>query len=133
MTTWYPASFWKLSAGYTWLQMDLRIDADSGDTGAEMQAGYSPVHQFQLRSYLDLSHGWSFDGALYYVDELSDLNVPAYTRMDLRIGWQPNADWEFSLSLENLLDDRHPEFAELTDIVPSEIPRQIYGQIIWRH
>jgi iron complex outermembrane receptor protein len=132
-TTWHPMTNWKLTAGYTWLQMDLRADDDSGDTSAEMQAGYSPVHQIQLRSCLDLSHGWSFDSALYYVDELKDLNVPAYTRLDLRIGWQPNADWEFSVSLENLLDDRHPEFAELTDIVPSQIPRQIYAQVTWRH
>jgi iron complex outermembrane receptor protein len=131
--TWHPLSYWKLTAGYTWLQMNLRKADDSGDTTAEKQSGYSPVHQIQLRSCLDLSHGWSFDSALYYVDELRDLNVPAYTRVDLRIGWQPKPDWEFSLSLENLLDDRHPEFAELTDIVPSEIPRQIYAQVTWRH
>lgn len=133
VTTWYPKTFWKLAAGYAWQQMDLSVDADSGDTDAEIQNGIVPAHQIQLRSFLDLPHGWSFDSAIYYVDELSDFAVSAYTRLDLRIGWQPNAAWEFSLSMQNLLDDRHPEFAERTDIVPSEIPRQIYGQIIWRY
>jgi iron complex outermembrane recepter protein len=133
VATWQPLNFWKLTAGYTWLQMDLHAEADSGDTSAEEQSGISPVHQIQLRSNLDLPRGWSFDSALYYVDELSALDVPAYTRLDLRIGWQPDPVWEFSLSLQNLLDDRHPEFAERTDAVPSEIPRQIYAQITWRH
>jgi iron complex outermembrane receptor protein len=126
-------TFWKLSAGYTWMQMDLRTDADSLDTSAENEAGYSPLNQIQLRSYLDLPYGWSLDTELYYVDELSKMDIPAYTRLDIRLGWQPNPNWELSLSGENLLDASHPEFGERFDIISSEIPRQVYGQITWRY
>jgi len=133
VASWQPLDFWKLTAGYAWMQMLLRIDAGSQDSMAEDQAGFSPMNQIQLRSALDLSHGWSFDTELYYVDELEAMNVPAYTRVDLRVGWQPSAQWEFSLNIENLLDDRHAEFGDRTDIVASQIPRQIYGQITWRY
>jgi iron complex outermembrane recepter protein len=131
--TWQPLAFWKISAGYGWLRVNLRTDDDSGDTVAENEAGFSPIHQAQLRSYLDLSRGWSFDSELYYVDELPDMGVPAYTRLDLRLGWQSNANWEFSFSVENSLDDQHLEFGPRTDIVPSEIPRQFFAQVIWRY
>jgi iron complex outermembrane recepter protein len=131
-TTWHPFPFWKLTAGYTWMQMLLDTDADSLDSGAEQGAGYSPVNQVQLRSSLDLAHGWSFDTELYYVDELEQMDIPAYTRLDLHLGWQPDDRWEFSLNAENLLDDQHEEFGERTDVIPSQIPRQVYGQVTLR-
>ncbi len=130
--SWHPLTHWKLTAAYTWMQVLLRIDDDSLDRGAEKEAGYTPMNQFQLRSALDLSRGWSFDTELYYVTELEKMDVPAYTRLDLRLGWQPNARWEISINGENLLDDQHGEFGERTDIIPSDIPRQIYGQVTLR-
>ena len=133
VTVWQPLTFWKLSAGYTWLQMDLRTDADSTNPEAVAEAGYSPASQIQLRSYLDLPRGWSLDTELYYVSELSDMQIPAYTRLDMRLGWQPHPNLELSLNLENLLDDRHPEFGERFDIIPSQVPRQVFGQLIWRY
>ncbi len=131
--SWQPRTNWKLSAGYTWMQMLLNTDPGSLDSGAEKEAGYTPMSQIQLRSVLDLSHGWSFDTELYHVGELEEMDVPAYTRLDLRLGWQPNANWEFSINAENLLDEQHGEFGERTDIIPSEIPRQIYGQVTLRY
>jgi iron complex outermembrane receptor protein len=113
--------------------MDLRTDSDSLDTAADDAEGDSPANQIQLCSNLDLPKGWSLDAELYYVDKLSKMDIPAYTRLDLRVGWQPTANWELSLNAENLLDDRHPEFGESYDFRPSQIPRQIYGQIILRY
>jgi iron complex outermembrane receptor protein len=133
LAVWRPLTFWKLTAGYTYLQMDLRTDSDSLDTAADDAEGDSPANQIQLCSNLDLPKGWSLDAELYYVDKLSKMDIPAYTRLDLRVGWQPTANWELSLNAENLLDDRHPEFGESYDFQPSQIPRQIYGQIILRY
>ncbi len=133
VTTWQPLPFWKLTAGYTRLQMDLRTDADSTNPTAVVEAGYSPVNQIQLKSYLDLPNGWSLDTELYYVDELSEMQVPAFTRLDIRLGWQVNANLEASLTFENLLDDQHPEFGDRFNIISSQVPRQIFGQLIWRY
>ena len=132
VTVWHPLSFWKLTTGYSWLYMHLQTDPDSSAPFPEEEAGFSPVNQIQLRSALDLTHGWSLDTELYYVDELSDLDIPAYTRLDIRLGWQLRTDLELSLNVENLLDDRHLEYGQRNDIIPAQIPRLIYGQMTWR-
>ncbi|HUG76083.1 MAG TPA: TonB-dependent receptor [Burkholderiales bacterium] len=36
--------------------------------------------------------------------------MPAYTALDLRLGWTPRPDLEVSLGLENLLDPGHVEW-----------------------
>lgn len=132
VTVWRPLHFWKLTAGYSWLQMHLRTVPDSVDTIAEKESGNSPVNQIQLRSALDLTRGWSLDTELYFMDELEGLNIPVYTRLDLRLGWQPRADLELSINVENLLDNSHIGYGQRYESVPAQIPRLIYGQIIWR-
>lgn len=125
LTTWKPVDFWKLSFGYAWLDIDLDADGNPGEEEAE----YSPEHQIQVRSYLDLPNALSLDTELYFVDDLPGLDLPSYTRMDLRLGWDPAERWSFSLNIENLLDDRHPEFPARSGIGASEVPRTIYGQV----
>ena len=41
--------------------------------------------------------------------------VPAYTGLDVRIGWQPHKQLELSVGGLNLLDRRHPEFGTAAD------------------
>ncbi len=98
---------------------------------ASQYEGNDPTHQFVLRSQWEFAKNLDLDLALYYVDDLPALNVPNYTRLDLRLGWRPRKDLEFSLVGQNLLDDRHLEFASF-DLVGSEIPRSVYGKVVWR-
>jgi iron complex outermembrane recepter protein len=129
LVTWQTLPNWKLSAGYAWLEMDLESDVES----SEAEAGFSPRHQFQLRSYLDLPWHLQLDGELYTVDELPELDVPGYARVDLRLGWQPLAAWSLSLNIENLFDDQHKEFAtSRSGVRGTEIPRIVYGQVEYR-
>ena len=124
---------WKVSASYTWLEMQLHRDSSSRDNRAEEAEGASPEHQFQVRSYLDLPWNLQFDTAAYYVGPLPALRVPSYTRVDARIGWTPQRVWSVSVGLQNLLDGRHPEFfAPNGGFVRSEVRRSIYGKVTWR-
>lgn len=124
-------SFWKFTAGYTWLVVGPYPLDDPWE--APFRAGDSPRNQFQLHSYLSLPRNFEFDTSLYYVSPLSAQFVPAYTRLDTRLGWRPSQRLEFSLGLQNLLQPRHVEF-----ISPSEwgqhaqVPRSAYGKIAWR-
>jgi iron complex outermembrane receptor protein len=94
----YTASpSWRLTFGYS--DLDLRFTA----------ADASPDHQYQLRSFLDLSRRTQLDATLYHVDRVRSTNVPAYQRLDLRFGWKPAADTDVSLVCQNLGDDRHVE------------------------
>lgn len=130
--TWQPWSHWYLSAGYAWLNIDALDDPARNLVFSEHRLENSdPAHQFLLRSQWEFARNLQLDLALYYVDDLPALDIPSYTRLDLRLGWRPRKDLEFSLVGQNLLDGRHVEFTTF-DVVGSEIPRSIYGKIIWR-
>lgn len=129
---WRPSDKWQVRTAYTRLKMDIRRDADSADSSIENEAGRSPQNQFQLQ----LSHfpaaSVDLSAALYYVDSLPSLGVPAYTRFDARIGWRVRRGLELSLSGRNLFDPGHPEFVNPSGPRSSEEPRSIFGAATWR-
>jgi iron complex outermembrane receptor protein len=127
---WTPIGGWRWSAGYTGLALRLRHPPTGMDTS--MLEGDSPAHQVNLRSYLDLSRTLQWDSALYYVSALSKLHVPAHTRLDTRLGWRATSELEVSVSLQNLLDNRHPEFVPEGTSRMTEIGRSVYGKVTWR-
>ena len=92
----------------------------------------SPSRQVHLRSYLDLSRTLQIDAAVYYAGSLAALGIPGYTRLDTRLGWRPTRDVEFSLGLQNLLNDRHAEFLSEVLVRKTEIGRSAYGKVAWR-
>jgi len=53
-------------------------------------------------------------------------NVPAYTRVDLRLGWRPTDRLEFSLMGQNLFDPRHQEAGPAFFRAPTEVPRSVF-------
>ncbi|MDD5035853.1 MAG: TonB-dependent receptor [Methylococcaceae bacterium] len=122
---------WRLSGSYTLLQMHFRIDPASTDTASLARSGDSPQQQWQFHSYFDLPHHLNLDAALYYVDRLSNQQTLAYTRIDLRLGWQPVKDLELSLAGRNLLDGSHREFGSNLVQVGSEVPRSLYAKLSW--
>jgi iron complex outermembrane receptor protein len=129
--SWNVTSGWKLSTGYTFFQARWHREASSQDTTAEKKAGNSPKHQWHVASYLRLPGNWEFDSALYYVDHLVNQGVPSYVRLDARFGWHPREAFDVSMGLQNLLDDRHPEFGA-SDITATQVKRSLYGKITWR-
>lgn len=128
-----PYDSWRLSLGYTWLDLDLRLAASSHD-GSGRNKTPDPTHQLQAHSYLDLPFHLQWDVGTYFVGAIVVQQIPAYTRLDTRLGWRP-ADWiEFSVSGQNLLQARHPEFFSVLEGASQmlEIPRSVFGEIVWR-
>ena len=128
-----PVDWWRLSAAYTFLNLEIHRRRSSNDVAAEADEGKSPHHQVMLRSSLDLPGHVQFDLTGRYVDELPGLGVPSYFSLDARIAWAPTKHWEISVVGQNLLDDRHPEFAP--SIIPSprtEVQRGVYGKVTFR-
>ena len=122
-----------LKLGYSWHQLDLELEDSSSDTRSLATEDYSPSHQLTLQALWNISKNLELDTSIYYVDRLKNQDVPAYTRMDIRLGWQPSEDIETSLVVQNLLDERHPEFTFEEGIRPTEVERSIYGQVTWRY
>jgi len=135
---WKVTDSWRLQPGYTWLTVDTRTKSGGIDTALGLKnEGSSPQNQYSIRSQLSLPHHIEFDTTVYYVDNLKDTaltkstsaHVANYTRVDLRLGWRPIKALELSVTGQNLLDDRHPEFVA-DDLVASQIPRSVYGKAV---
>ncbi len=133
-TQWNVRDWWQLKSGVTWFSFDFDLDSGSTDTLLTGSESDNPDIQFQLFSRIDLPHDVEFDTALYYVDDLENLNVPDYTRLDLRLGWHPTDSIELSLVGQNLLDPEHPEFGTtvLAAGVATQVQRSVYGKVTWR-
>lgn len=132
-TNWNVTDSWKLTTGYTYLQMQLHLDKTSNDKGRDVSIeGENPHNQGHLHSYLDLPYNLEFDTSLYYVDHLSNGDIPSYLRLDARLGWQPTESLDVSFGVMNLLDDDHLEFRGVEGIITTEVERSIFGKITWR-
>ena len=87
-----------------------------------------------VRSMLDLPYDLEFDSALRFVDSLGGQTVPSYWELDLRLGWTPIPNLEFSVVGQNLLHDNHLEFvpADFVVLQPVDIERGVYGRVTYR-
>jgi iron complex outermembrane receptor protein len=125
---------WTLSPGYAFLEMHLHTKPSSNDdqSVAESQ-GSSPQHQAQLRSHVDLSHGFSWDADAYFVSALPAQAVPSHTRVDTQVRWKFAERAEFSVVGQNLVRDHHLESMDALTLVNSSlIKRSAYAKFTWR-
>ena len=132
-TNYQATDYWRLFAGYTYLQIELHPEVT--EFGSLFVENNNPHHQFQLRSYMDLPKGFEFDTALYYVESISNGDASSYFRLDSRVGWQINEIIDMSLVFQNLLDTDHQEFGNLVTggLDSNETERSIFGQISLRY
>ena len=130
-STWQVNPRWRLSGSLSTLRMKLTPYPGGTGDSAFGPTGASPTHMWQLHSLHDLGHNMELDAHLYRNGALPDLKVPAYTRLDLRLGWRVRPGLELSLTGRNLLQRRHGEFVA-EDLQASEIPRSWLLQSHWR-
>ena len=106
--------------------MQLHIPDDSSDRTVEVKEGQSPEHQFNLMSRYDLNEKVELDANLFFVDYLSNRNIPGYVRVDTRLGYKILENVNLSLVGQNLFDETHPEYSAAAYSVRAEIPRSLY-------
>ncbi len=128
---WRPDERWRLTASYSWLEMNLKSGAD---TEAE-----SPRQQAGIQSYVTLPWNLEFTTAAWFVDSISprtldgaSVAVPAYIRADAGLIWRPRPDLEIGIFGQNLLDGAHPEFASKNTRAVTQVPRTVLGRVTWR-
>lgn len=128
---WRANDWWRIQAAYSFLHMNVDHDGAGGFTvHAE---GRDPSHQLSLRSSFDLGEDWELDLWARYVSELPERGVDNYVTFDLRLGWQPLENLEFSIVGMNLADSSHLEFTpELVDTTPTAVERSVYGVVTVR-
>lgn len=128
---WRPINRWKLNTSYSLLRQTLHLNPGSQDPVATLVQGDSPRHQFQLRSQLDLPHRTEWDTDIYYVGNLLNQSIPAYPRVDTRLGWHVGKSLTLDAIGQNLLQPRHLEFLSDTGLVPTYSPRRAFVRLTW--
>ncbi|MBI5184376.1 MAG: TonB-dependent receptor [Nitrospinae bacterium] len=134
---WNVTSRWELTAGYSYIQMNINARAPmeavkNPAASSGFLEGNTPVNQFQFRSSLDLPFHLEFDTAVFYVDDLSSQEASDYVRVDARLGWKPMENLDAGLVFQNLAEGHHKEFNGSSGTVGTEVPRSVYGKISWR-
>ncbi len=131
--TYQPTDRWKLIAGYTYIDLQLHTDRSSRDLATEASTESStPQNQFHLRSFLDLPCNLELDMGVYAVQSVDAFDIPSYVRLDTRLGYRPNERMELSVGFQNVLDDRHPEFAGGLYSQPTEVEHAVYAKMVYR-
>lgn len=128
-------SRWRLQGSYSYFQAEIHRQHDSRDAITETtDEGSSPHNQVSVQSLTDLGWHIQFDATLRYVDTLAGPKIPSYVTLDLRLAWSPRKDLQIAIVGRNLLDDQHPEFAPtFVGTQKSEVPRSVYGTVVWRY
>ena len=129
---WQPHETLDARLFYSYLNLDLRAKAGSTDTGtARSLESASPEQQAGVRAFWQPRPQWSVGGFLRYVSALDPPNgaVPAYTELNLRLGWRPAPSFEIAVVGENLLDRQHAE--QRTPASYTEIERSGLVELNW--
>lgn len=123
------ADWWKIGAGFTYLHRDIEVGPGVRNVNNAVVLGNDPRHQFLVQSMMDLPNHVSLDWVLRYVASLPAASVPSYYGLDMRLAWKPSDRWELSITGQNLLDSRHPEFGTAAN--RQEIERGVFGKFTW--
>jgi iron complex outermembrane receptor protein len=128
---WKPANRWRLSSGYSLLHMIFLKDPANADTEVGDLGTGTPQQQFQARSALNLPHRLEWDSSIEYVGKLA-AGIPAYTRVDTRLGWKINDHVDFSAVGQDLLGPRHAEFPDDVGLNHMLISRSVFVKFTFR-
>ena len=107
-------SKWQAHGSYSYLHHEFTRDLSSRDATGGASEANDPSHLFSIRTSVDLPRRFELDANLRYVSSLPAPAVKAYTELGARVGWRPSEHWDLELIGQNLLHDRHEEFASTT-------------------
>lgn len=125
---WRVLRWWRLRPALTYLQVHR-----SAPEGIEVESGEDPIYQFSMRSLMNLTDTIEFDATFRFVDRLPGIGVSNYQNLDIRLGWRPIRNLEFSLVGHNLIEAEHLEFKpEFIRTAPSHIQRGLFAKVTWR-
>lgn len=104
-----PLAAWRLHGSYAYFHKSLSFDAGSHDVYGGTVEGDDPGHLFSMQSSLDLPWHTAIDALFRHTSDRPDPIVPAYSELDLRLGWAPRPRWDVSIVGQNLLHAHHSE------------------------
>jgi iron complex outermembrane receptor protein len=124
------APTWHLTGTVEVFRLSASRSANPQESAAIVD-GATPRFQWSLRtSYSKV--GFDFDGSLMHAAALPSPFVPAYTRLDARVGRRLGSGLEVALTGQNLQPGAHVESADTTLLAAiNPAPRTISLRAIW--
>jgi iron complex outermembrane receptor protein len=129
--TWRARQGWTLTAGYTFLALDLTSNGAEQDVRFEWSEDDSPRHQVLLRSLASFGSRWEADATIQARGSSDEHRVPAYTRLDIRAGYRVSDQLKISVAGLNLLEARHAEFLSVSNEEITQPRRGVLLQSTW--
>ena len=129
-TKWNPVDYLRLNANYSFLELD--IEKDPVNPEPRFRSGASPKNQIKVQSFVNLPHNVELDSSLYWVDSLPALDVSSYTRLDVKLGWEPIDGLEISVVGQNLIEE-HFEFSDSFLGNATRVPRSVFGVLTFEY
>jgi len=118
---------WSLRSAYTYINQSIVARLPGGGTTRIGNDQYHPNSNFNLRSYYTINEHWELDMAVYAVGGFGEVfDQAAYTRGDVRIGYRPSDQFNFSLGIQNWNNSVHSEFG-----TRSLIRRSVFFSVDW--
>lgn len=115
---WRPAKHWRINTAYSY----LHAVEDHAPHQLSARVSHDPAPGVELDLWL--KHVAAYQG---------ELEIPAYTTLDLRLGWQAAPEVSLALVGQNLLDAAHPEIETLyLQVAPSQVERSVYLRMDWQ-
>lgn len=126
-----------IKGGFTTLQSNVEVSPGEVDLEGALAQTQDPQPQFSIRSFTDLGRQVELGVIYRWVDTLHTGNfgtpgtVPAYSELDVRLGWHATNSLELSIVGQNLLHAQHPEYG-FPSSGREELQRKVYGKAVWR-
>ena len=120
----------RVHGSYTYLWKRFSRDPGSRDATNGVSEANDPTHLWHVRSYFELGRAAELDAVLRFASALPSPAVPAYTDLNLRFGWRLSGRLDLSVIGQNLLQDKHQEFAAGTP--PEYVLRGVHVRADWR-
>lgn len=129
-----PSAWWLLRASYSYLDMQVSPRLSSNDTGSSTVEGASPRHQAFVSSTTSLPGRVSLGAFYRWVARLPSQGIPAYSELDLHLGWRAFDHVDLALVGQDLLHAHHAEFGSGGGAGAEErqIRRAVYAQAAFR-
>jgi iron complex outermembrane receptor protein len=127
--------WWRLRAGYSYLEISTHLANDSTDPWAVGDAEGMPQNTAFVHSMMNLTRDLEFDLAGRYVDStrIPWAEVSSYVELDVHLAWRPAPNLELFLVGQSLLHDQHAEAVPTMQATQvSEVERSVYAGVTWR-
>lgn len=128
---WQPVDRWRTTASYSAIRLTVEPVAGSVDTSGPEKAGSVPEQHFSVRSYVDLFRNFDASVLVYHVGAVKGLDVPAYTKLDARLGWTAGK-LGLAVGVENLFNEHSTQMVETTGIQSVPQRKAGYFEATWR-